>query len=168
MQTQQRHGLRTSAHPPTAPFLTFFFCFSSFPHVCPLSIINFFPLDHRSVSIEMRKGSFATRLPISPPLIHCLPKWCEIQRHLLTPRDEILAAITGNKSLPISSFPLPIRLDLLPLFCFSGCLGLSHWRCGFMNGNQYPFRHKAKRSLLCNYCGVMSPQMKKLSLNSNS
>lgn len=33
-----------------------------------------------------------------------------------------------------------------------------------MNGKQYPFGHKAKHFVLCNYCKVMRLQMNKLSV----
>lgn len=158
MQTQQRHGLRAShARPPPLSHI-FSFAFLLFL-TSVLLASSIFP-SRQHLSIHRDEAGYLRHTPLPSSLTTSDSLSSQMvwdSKALLTPRDEIPAAITGNKRLPISPFPLPIRSDLFPLFCLSGCLGLSHRRCGFMNGNQYPFRHKAKHSLLCNYRSVMSP-----------
>lgn len=85
---------------------------------------------------RLRKGTPATLLfpPISPPLIHCLPHWCEIQRHSFLPemRYPSCNIITAEQEPPNLVAPSTSRIRLDPflqvywLFCLSGCLGLSH------------------------------------------
>lgn len=160
MQTQQHHTRTASlAHPVVWSPLSHFFSLSfllspPFPSSLPdFPLIIFFCRQHLSIHRGgLWRGNLAILLfpPISPPLIHCLPDWREIQRHPLLPEMRYPAAITGERESPNLVAPstsrnrLDLFLQVYCLFCLSGCLGLSNGRCSFMNGKQYPFRHKAK------------------------
>ena len=145
--------------------LSHFFLFS--PHLPPsLIIIPIFP-DHHfllQTTSEHPQGQVEEGYPRHTPLSSNLPTFDPLSSWLawdskahLTSRDEIpCAAITAEQEAPnlVAPSPSRIRLDLFLqvywLFCLPRCLRLSHWRCVFMNCKQYPFRHKAKHTVLCN------------------